>query len=123
MISACAVIGITIFSTHGEILRLAGPAGLVIADVYVMITTICVMECIGEFVIMWPVSNAMIEYVRAFVDEDLALVVGLAYWSVGAVQKCLSGLIAKCLIQVHHVFGFCYSYWRCSKSVCTFSSR
>src|SRR5271155_4902441 len=82
MIAIGGVIGVTIFSTDGEILNTAGPAGLLAAWLFVALTTIFVMECIGELVIMWPVSNAMIEYVKAFLDEDLAIVVGIAYWCV-----------------------------------------
>jgi amino acid transporter len=29
---------------------------------------------------LWPISNGMIEFVRSFVDEDLAIVVGFTYW-------------------------------------------
>lgn len=80
MIGVSGVIGVTIFSSDGEIMNTAGPAGLLTALAVVAVTTICVMECIAELIIMWPVSNAMIEYVRTFVDEDLAIVVGIAYW-------------------------------------------
>jgi yeast amino acid transporter len=44
------------------------------------IITICVSECIGEFSQQFPVPNAMVEYVRTFVDEELGWVIGLAYW-------------------------------------------
>lgn len=30
-------------------------------------------------IVLWPISNAMIEFVRAFVDLDLAIVVGITY--------------------------------------------
>ena len=80
MIAIGGVIGVTIFSTDGELIHTAGPAGLLTALAFVSATTICVMECIAELVVMWPVSNAMVEYVRAFVDPDLAIVIGLAYW-------------------------------------------
>jgi amino acid transporter len=80
MIAIGGVIGVTVFSTNGEILNTAGPVGLLLALIFVAVTTICVMECLGEFVIQWPVSNAMFEYVKAFVDRDLAIVVGIAYW-------------------------------------------
>jgi amino acid transporter len=45
-----------------------------------LVTLKCVMEGICEMIVLWPISNAMIEFVRAFVDEDLAIVVGIAYW-------------------------------------------
>lgn len=72
----------TIFSSVGAVLNTAAVVGLIIAVFVVSITSICVMECLSEFVVLWPIPNALVEYVRYFVDEDLAIVVGLAYWSV-----------------------------------------
>ena len=80
MILISGIIGVTIFATNGEFLRTAGPAGLMTAIAYVGINAIFVMEGLSELIVLWPVSNAMVEYVRTFVDEDLALVVGLTYW-------------------------------------------
>jgi amino acid permease len=60
----------------------AGPGGLLLAWAFVAITSICVMEGLSEMIVMWPVANAMVTYVRVFVDEDLAIVIGLAYWFV-----------------------------------------
>jgi yeast amino acid transporter len=40
---------------------------------------ICFGECAAELVQKFPVYNAMVEYVRVFVDPDLAFVVGIAY--------------------------------------------
>jgi amino acid permease len=39
-----------------------------------------IMEGICEMIVMWPIPNAMIEFVAAFVDRDLAVIVGIAYW-------------------------------------------
>ena len=44
------------------------------------IIVICVGETVAELVQQFPVYNAIVEYVRAFVDEDLSLVIGAAYW-------------------------------------------
>lgn len=65
----------------GKLVTTSGPAGFLTALAFVCLTTICVMESLAEFVVMWPVSNALVEYVKKFVDRDLAIVVGLAYWS------------------------------------------
>ena len=51
------------------------------AVVVVGIVAISVMECICELVILWPIPNAMVEYVKTFVDEDLGVAVGIMYWS------------------------------------------
>ena len=64
----------------GEILNTAGVAGLLIALLFVGATAIFVMECISELVVLWPVPNALVEYVKKFVDEDLSTVVGIGYW-------------------------------------------
>jgi len=44
------------------------------------IIAICVMEGVSEFTQLFPAPNAIVTYVRVFVDEDLAWVVGIAYW-------------------------------------------
>ena len=69
-------------STNGEYLRTAGPAGLLTAIACVGAIAICVLEGLSEMVVLWPVSNAMVEYVRAFVDKELATVIGITYWQV-----------------------------------------
>jgi len=61
-------------------LHTAGPAGLLVALLFVSVTCISMMESLGELVIMFPIPNAMAEYVRTFVDQDLAIVIGIAYW-------------------------------------------
>jgi amino acid transporter len=45
------------------------------------IIAIMVMEGVSEFTQLFPAPNAIMEYVKAFVDEDLGWVVGIAYWS------------------------------------------
>ncbi|KAJ9615177.1 hypothetical protein H2200_001251 [Cladophialophora chaetospira] len=80
MIALSGILGLTIFATMGQFLRTTGPAGLFVAIGYVALTAFCVMEGLGELVVQWPVANAMIRYVEVFVDEELAIVVGLVYW-------------------------------------------
>ena len=80
MIAISSVIGVTIFYGDGEALEVAGPSGALLAFAVVGIVAICVMEGISEMIQMFPTPNALMEFVRAFVDEDLAWVVGVAYW-------------------------------------------
>ena len=80
MISVSSVIGVTIFYGDGEALEVAGPSGALLAFAIVGIVAICVMEGISEMIQMFPTPNALMEFVRAFVDADLAWVVGIAYW-------------------------------------------
>ena len=79
-----STIGVTIFSGDGLALEVAGAGGALLGFTIVGIIAICVMECISEMVQMFPAPNALIEYVRVFVDPDLAWVVGIAYWLVGS---------------------------------------
>lgn len=82
LLALSGIIGVTIFSTIGEILNTAAVAGLLIALALVSVTAISVMTSLSELVVLWPIPNALVEYVKTFVDEDLATVVGLAYWFV-----------------------------------------
>ncbi|KAF4626896.1 hypothetical protein G7Y89_g11263 [Cudoniella acicularis] len=84
-ITLSGIIGIG-FATHsGEVLAISGPGGVLIAFTVVGIIAISVSEGICEMIVLWPISNAMIEFVRAFVDPDLAIVVGIAYWYTNAI--------------------------------------
>jgi amino acid transporter len=72
-------IGMGLFENSGEVLALAGPGGGITAFVFVGFGVICVMEGLAEMVTHWPISNAMIEFVRVFIDKELAIVIGVAY--------------------------------------------
>ena len=63
-----------------EALELSGPIGLILSVITIGIVTISVGECISEFAQQFPAPNAIVEYVRVFVDEDLSWVIGIAYW-------------------------------------------
>ena len=39
-----------------------------------------VMHGITEMIGYWPISNALVEFVASFVDKDLGIIVGFAYW-------------------------------------------
>lgn len=70
----------TLFSTIGSVLHTASTISTLIALGIVGFITICVMASLGELVVLWPVPNALVEYVRFFLDKDLATVVGVTYW-------------------------------------------
>ena len=82
MIAIGGVVGLSFAIESGEILGIAGSGGALIAYAVNGLVAICVMEGLCEMIVHWPISNAMIEFVRAFVDRDLAIVVGIAYWCV-----------------------------------------
>ncbi|KAL2011103.1 hypothetical protein VTN00DRAFT_3821 [Thermoascus crustaceus] len=94
-----AVIGGGIFNNDGEALEVAGPAGLLLSVGVIGIVAICVSECISELVQQFPVYNAVVEYVRVFVDEDLGWVVGVAYWYMFASVFAVQNLAAASLSQ------------------------
>ena len=75
-----ATIGGGIFSNDAEPLEVAGPAGTLVCIVVMGFITIAVMEGVSEFTQRFPAPNAIVEYVRAFVDEDLGWAVGIVYW-------------------------------------------
>lgn len=74
-----------------EALELSGPAGLIVSVIVMGVIMISVSECVGEFSQQFATPNPMFEYVRVFVDEDLAWVIAIAYWysfvSVWAVEN------------------------------------
>jgi amino acid transporter len=90
------VIGAGIFNNAGSAIKVAGPGGALLAFATmsrldnttsessthdsVGVIAICVSECIGEMVQLFPIQNAIVEYVRKFIDEDLGWAVGIAYW-------------------------------------------
>jgi amino acid transporter len=52
-----------------------------ITAVFLMgIIAISMSEGVSELTQLFPAPNAIVEYVRTFVDEDLAWIVGIAYW-------------------------------------------
>jgi amino acid transporter len=68
-----------LFVNSGEVLALSGPGGGITAFAVVGFGVIMVMEGLAEMVTHWPISNAMVEFVRVFIDEELAIVIGVAY--------------------------------------------
>jgi len=74
------VIGSGIFENDAAALHESGPIGFIVATAIVGVIAICVMESVSELVQLFPCPNAIVEYTRAFVDRDLAWVVGIAYW-------------------------------------------
>ncbi|KAL9103249.1 MAG: hypothetical protein Q9163_001700 [Psora crenata] len=79
-IAVSTVIGVTIFYSDGKTLQVAGPGGTLLAFALVGVVAICVMECVSELIQMFPTPNAMVEFIRIFVDEDLAWIIGIGYW-------------------------------------------
>jgi yeast amino acid transporter len=81
LIVISGTIGMGLFKNSGEILAIAGPGGGITAFAVVGVGVMMVMEGLAEMVTHWPISNAMIEFVRVFIDKELAIVIGVAYAS------------------------------------------
>ncbi|KAF7128788.1 hypothetical protein CNMCM5793_003697 [Aspergillus hiratsukae] len=75
-----AVIGSGVFSNNGAAMAIAGPGGLLLSVLIMCLISIAVSESIGELTQQFPVSNAIVTYVKELVDPDFGWVVGLAYW-------------------------------------------
>ncbi|EOD43106.1 putative amino acid transporter protein [Neofusicoccum parvum UCRNP2] len=86
MIVISTIIGVGFFTNSGEILSFAGPATTLLSFGVVGLLACMVMEGISEMVVIWPIPNPMVEFVRHFVDRDLANVVCFAYWYTYAIS-------------------------------------
>ncbi len=73
-------IGLGLLTDTGKILSLAGPWGGLLAFGIVGVVVALVMQGISEMINYWPISNALVEFVSSFVDKDLGIIVGFAYW-------------------------------------------
>ena len=82
MITISATINVGFYINSGTVLRTAGPLALFLSFTILTLLAWGVMQCITEMLAIWPVPGALVEFVRVFVDEDLAFTVGALYWSV-----------------------------------------
>lgn len=82
MITISAVLNVGFYIRSGIALRTAGPLALFLSFVILTLLAWGVMQCITEMLSIWPIPGALVEFVRVFVDEDLAITVGVAYWLV-----------------------------------------
>lgn len=87
MITISGVLGVGLYLRSGSILRIGGPAAVLISFSAMGLLAWLVMQCIGEFLAIWPVASALVEFVGTFVDEDLGTTVGIAYWWVPLTRR------------------------------------
>lgn len=74
MIALSTVIGVTILQNDGEALKVAGPSGTLLAFAIAGVAAFSAVEGVSEMIQMFPAPNAALEFVRAFVDPNLAWV-------------------------------------------------
>ena len=80
MITINATVGVGLYWRGGQVLELGGPLATLLSFLLVGFIAWAVMQCITEMLCIWPVPGAFSVYVSEFVDAELGLVVGLAYW-------------------------------------------
>ncbi|KAH0362565.1 hypothetical protein KCU65_g7960, partial [Aureobasidium melanogenum] len=97
MITISGILGVGLYVRSGEILRLGGPAAVLSSFAILGFIAWAVMQCIAEMLCIWPVPGALVEFVRTFVDDELGIVVGLAYWFTYSIN--LSALITATAIE------------------------
>ncbi|KIX02515.1 uncharacterized protein Z518_08456 [Rhinocladiella mackenziei CBS 650.93] len=79
-LSITTVIGTGVFTDYGSVIATAGRGNLIIAVGIVGLTAIALMECLSEMSQLFPCVNPLVEYVHEFVDPELAICAGVAYW-------------------------------------------
>jgi amino acid transporter len=73
-------LGVGLYVQGGAILRLGGPCALIASFVIMAVLAWSVMQCIAEMICIWPISGALYEFVSVFVDNEVGIAVGVAYW-------------------------------------------
>ncbi|KAK6954051.1 hypothetical protein Daesc_004013 [Daldinia eschscholtzii] len=80
MITVNATLGTGLYWRGGQILELGGFLAVIISFLTLGILSWLVTQCITELLCIWPVPGAMSVFVREFVDFELGIAVGIAYW-------------------------------------------
>lgn len=80
MITISGLLGVGLYIRSGSILRVGGLSAVVVSFTVIGFLAWMVMQCIGEMICIWPVSGALTVFVQTFVDEELGIAVGVAYW-------------------------------------------
>jgi len=96
MIGFSGTIGSGLYLGTGDILHTAGPMGAILAFLLVGCLAVTVMLCISEMICLWPISNALVKFPETFVDKDLGIIVGIAYWSVVLRALCENSMLTWC---------------------------
>lgn len=86
MITINATLGTGLYWRGGQILELAGPFATLMSFVFDGWLAWAVMQCISEMLCIWPLPGALLVYVSEFVDAELGIAVGVAYWCVEHAQ-------------------------------------
>ena len=80
MITINATLGTGLYWRGGLILQLGGPLAALLSFLLVGLLAWAVMQTITEMLCIWPIPGALSVYVSEFVDVELGIAVGMAYW-------------------------------------------
>ncbi|KAJ5090600.1 hypothetical protein N7532_009284 [Penicillium argentinense] len=80
MITVNATLGTGLYWRGGQMLEVGGPLVVPLAFLVIGVLAWAVMQCITEMLCIWPIPGALPVYVGEFVDEELGIAVGIAYW-------------------------------------------
>ncbi|KAK8056455.1 hypothetical protein PG993_001682 [Apiospora rasikravindrae] len=80
MITINGTLGSGLYWRCGQILELGGPLAVLLSFLLVGLLAFGVMQCVTEMLCIWPIPGALPVYVSEFVDVELGIAVGLAYW-------------------------------------------
>lgn len=80
MITLNATLGTGLYWRGGQMLWVSGPLAMFLSFLLVGALAWAVMQCIAEMLCIWPVPGALSSYVASFIDPELGIAVGVAYW-------------------------------------------
>ncbi|KAI0139925.1 amino acid permease/ SLC12A domain-containing protein [Hypoxylon sp. NC0597] len=100
MITVNATLGTGLYWRGGQILELGGFLAVILSFLLLGILSWAVTQCITELLCIWPVPGALAVFVRNFVDPELGITVGIAYWFTYSVS--FAALIASSAAEVHY---------------------
>ncbi|KFA72692.1 hypothetical protein S40288_03369 [Stachybotrys chartarum IBT 40288] len=98
MITLNGTLGAGLYWRGGHALQVGGVLSLVLSFLLVGFLAWAVMQCIAEMLCLWPIPGAISVYVRTFVDDELGIAVGVAYWFTYSIS--FSALLAIVATQV-----------------------
>jgi amino acid transporter len=80
MITISSVIGVGLFIGEVLVPSLRGPLAVLMGSILLGVLAWSVMQCIAEMPGIWPMGSTLSVYVTEFVDVELGIAVGVAYW-------------------------------------------
>lgn len=81
MITLNGTLGTGLYWGASKVLSLGGPIAVVAAFSAAGILAWTVMQGVSEMLMIWRIRGAIPRFVAEFVDQDLGIAVGIAYWS------------------------------------------